>query len=168
MRSVAPALALARGVFGWNIFVASVLLAGVLASGLCGAAERSETAQDLTAIASRSLEIVEQHSGKITTLVVPADANPTLIAALKSLRPVIFTKAVPKSKTQTLPKGYLIIETLKVHGNDAKFTGILGPGALAGTLGAGVDCGLRYSITFSLTNGKWENGPYSSQQCSVD
>jgi len=124
------------------------------------------TTEDFAAIASRALEIIEHDAGKVTALVPPANADSNLAAALKTLRPVVVRASVPKSKTRTLPKGYLIVVGLKITGKDAEFESVLGPGALAGTLGADEDCGLHYSIGFSQSNGKWQVGTGKIQQCT--
>ena len=100
---------------------------------------------------------------------LPANADSNLAAVLKTLRPVVARTSVPKSKTRTLPKGYLIVVSLKITGKDAKFESILGPGGLAGTLGLGADedCGLHYVIPFSQSNGKWgQDGTYQERQCT--
>jgi hypothetical protein len=127
---------------------------------------RAESPQDYLTVTRRVLEIIEQHGGKTSTLVMPSDADPALAGALNGLRKIVERTAIPKSETQTLPKEYLVIESVGFVGNYAKFVGTLGPGALAGTMGADTDCGLSYSITFRSVDGNWQNGPYWTEQCS--
>jgi hypothetical protein len=127
---------------------------------------RAESPQDYLTVTRRVLEIIEQHGGKTSALVIPTDGDPALPGALSGLRKIVERTAIPKSKTQTLPKEYLVIESIGFIGHYAKFVGTLGPGALAGAEGADTDCGLRYSITFQSVDGAWQNGPYWSEQCS--
>jgi len=122
--------------------------------------------EDAIAIFHRALEIFEAYDGKVTAWVAQDTLQPALRQALKSLRPVVSAKAVPATRSASLPKGYVIIESLKFDGRTAELFAIVGPGALAGTLGAAADCGLRYSIAFSASDGTWRNGGYSTQQCS--
>jgi hypothetical protein len=128
---------------------------------------RAKSPGDYSAIMGRVLAIIEQHDGHVSTLVVPTDSDLALISELKPLRPVIVKSEVPTTAAETLPRGYLLIENIGSTDSDAKFVGTLGPGALAGTLGADDNCGLRYTIIFGIANGGWQAGPYSSRQCSV-
>lgn len=127
---------------------------------------RAESPQDYLKVTRRVLEIIEQHDGKTSALVMPTDGDPALPGALSGLRKIVERTAIPKFRTQTLPKEYLVIESIGFVGHYAKFVGTLGPGALAGTMGVDTDCGLRYSITFRSVDGAWQNGPYWTAQCS--
>lgn len=123
---------------------------------------------DFRDIARAALVVVEREDGPITAVIAPDGADPALAAALRSLRRVTPREAVPKSKTTTLPKGYLIVEKVRFEGNHGTFTATAGPGVLKDTLGADVDCGKRYIITMWREHGRWANGPYQTQECHVD
>jgi len=123
---------------------------------------------DFSDIARAAIVVVEREDGPVTALIAPDGADPALAAALRSVRRVVPRDAVPKSKTHTLPRGYLIVEKVRVEGNQGKVTATTGPGALKGTLGADVDCGKRYLITMWREHDRWANGPYQTQECHVE
>jgi hypothetical protein len=125
---------------------------------------------DYAEIVRQAADVVAREDGPIAALIAPSDIEDTLLATLRNVRKVVPRSAVPAAKKYTLPKGYLLIERVEFAPEDdsAKFFGIVGPGALKGTLGADVDCGRRYVILFWQKEGKWANGPYKTQDCSVD
>jgi len=136
---------------------------------LCAAQAASADQQaDFRDIARAAIVVVEREDGPVTALIVSDGANPALAAALRSMRRVVPREAVPKSEIHTLPRGYLIVEKVRVEGNHGKVTATTGPGALKGTLGADVDCGKRYIITMWREHDRWANGPYQTQECHVE
>jgi len=123
---------------------------------------------DLSQITRAAIAVVEREDGPVTALIAPDSADPALIAALRSVRKLTPRAGVPKAKTVTLPKGYLIVEKVYFEGGHGTFTATAGPGVLKDTLGADVDCGKRYFITVWREKGQWVNGPYQTQDCHVD
>ena len=125
----------------------------------------AEAKSDYIEIVSKAVVVLDRADGPVTTFIVPDNAEAELVIALKTVGKISERAALPKSEKYTLPKGYFIVEEIRYKGNTGVVTGIAGPGALKGTLGAEVDCGKRYSISFSRTDGKWENGPYKTKYC---
>ena len=117
---------------------------------------------DYIEILRQVVVVLDREDGPITSFIAPADANADLVAALKTVAKTVQRAKVPKSAKYTLPKGYFIVEKIDAD----RVVGIAGPGALKGTLGADIDCGKRYSILFSHTNGKWLSGSYAVQECA--
>ncbi len=150
-----------------KILVVLCLTVAASISSIASEVEPSKKA-DYVAVLRETLMVLGRQEGAITAFIPPVDANPDLIAALKALGNVVPRAAVPRSKKFTLPKGYLIVENIHLKNGMGNFRGIAGPGALKGTLGKDEDCGAHYSISFWFKDGKWENGPYSKQDCSVD
>src|SRR5256885_9271314 len=108
----------------------------------------ADSAGDFAEIARQSLIIVQQNGGRVTNWVVSADADPNLIAGLRSSRNVVVRTLVPASSKYTLPAEYLVVRSIRIDGPVANFDGVLGPGALAGTLGADndLDCGQHFGV----------------------
>jgi hypothetical protein len=140
-------------------------LSGV--SGVARASEHDEKS-DYVAVLREALMVLGRQEGSITVFIPPADADRPLIEALKTFGVVVPRTAIPSSKKYTLPKGYFIVEYVHIKDGIGHVRGIVGPGALKGTLGADEDCGARYYISLWFKDGKWENGPYSKQDCHTD
>ncbi|MEO7936361.1 MAG: hypothetical protein ABIR27_08880 [Dokdonella sp.] len=126
---------------------------------------RADNQSDYVEIVGQAVLVLNRRDGPITTFIAPADADPDLVAALKTAGKVEPRSAVPKSDTYTLPNGYFIVEEVNHDLGVGEVIGVAGPGALEGTMGNESDCGTHYSISFSLVDSKWQNGSYKIEKC---
>jgi TPR repeat protein len=116
-------------------------------------------------IVQKTVLVLNRLSGPITHFVVPADADEDLVIALTAVAKVVRRDEVPRSEKYTLPRGYFVVEAVHYENANGEVVGTAGPGALKGSLGTESDCGMHYSINFTLTDGKWENGTYKTKSC---
>lgn len=95
----------------------------------CAGLQRGKFAivdSDFDAIAEMSLKKIDPHE-TITTIVVPADADPRARKALSRLRTVVTPAQVPSSNDVVLPSGYFLLHTFRVELDGAVFEGQMGP-----------------------------------------
>ena len=122
---------------------------------------------DYVEIVRKMVIVLNRRNGPITHFVVPPDANTNsdLVVALNTVAKVVRPDEVPRSEKYTLPRGYFVVEAIHYENAVGEVDGTAGPGALKGSLGAESDCGMHYSISFAMTDGKWENGSYTTKTC---
>jgi hypothetical protein len=120
---------------------------------------------DFGDIAEASLKLVER-TASVTTIVLPADADPRVRAALKRLRPVISADKIPPSETYKLPAGYFVVNTFDIDADGvATFEGQLGPVRKVPEPPATDDCGTLFSIPFAQQGGDWASHTLKKSVC---
>jgi len=121
--------------------------------------------KDLESLASVCLKLVE-HTGPVTTVVVPIGFDSRAQRAFSELRPVVAPEQVPLSKEYALPQGYFELHSLHVDDAGAVCSGTLGPALRPTMPGYADNCGAKITIPFSLEDGSWKNHSYKITTCS--
>ncbi|WP_347259879.1 hypothetical protein [Rudaea sp.] len=147
-----------------------VAIAAALLAACAGTTPRSAqtfvaSESDFADIAAMSLKFVER-TAPVTTIVLPANADPRVRAAMKRLRPVIPPDKVPASNTYRLPTGYFVLEAFEIDADGiATFEGQLGPVRKVPEPPATDDCGIRFSIPFALEGNDWTSHTLKKSVC---
>ena len=135
----------------------AVLLLACLVAGCANVGLRENRAFELQdgdfgLIAGAALEIVER-LGPVRTIVVPANIDPRVRAALARRRPLVADERTPLA----LPAGYFRLEIFRIDDDgQAFFEGDLGPTGCPMDAG----CGKNISIPFILRGDDWFNPSY--------
>jgi len=123
------------------------------------------TESDFADIAAMSLKFVER-TAPVSTIVLPANADPRVRAALKRLRPLTSPDKVPSSDVYQLPAGYFVLQTFEIDADGiASFEGQLGPVRKVPEPPATDDCGIRFSIPFALEGNDWASHTLKKSVC---
>ena len=149
------------GCFGKSWIFAVLILAG------CAGLQRAKfdiVESDFDLIAEASLKKIDPH-GTITTIVVPADADPRARKALSRQHPVMEQAQLRSSNDLLLPDGYFLLRTFRVELDGALFEGQLGPVTRKLTKANLEDCGKIYSVPFFLREGDWFTPNYKVSTC---
>ncbi|HEX7917284.1 MAG TPA: hypothetical protein VF497_16160 [Rudaea sp.] len=147
------------------MLVACLLLAACSVTTPRSAQKFVATESDYADIAAMSLKFVER-TAPVSTIVLPANADPRVRAALKRLRPLITPDKVPASDTYKLAPGYFALQTFDIDAEGiATFEGQLGPVRKVPELPATDDCGIRFSIPFALEGNDWASHTLKKSVC---
>lgn len=145
--------------------IAACLLAACAGTTPRSAQKFVATESDFSDIAAESLKFVERTT-PVTTIVLPANADPRVRAALKRLRPLISADKVPVSDTYKLPTGYFVLEVFEIDSEGiATFEGQLGPVRKVPEPPATDDCGIHFSIPFALEGNDWASHTLKKSVC---
>jgi hypothetical protein len=88
--------------------------------------KQCQARKDFESLAAMCLKLVE-HSGPVTTVVVPTDFDSRAQRAFSELRPVVAPERVTPSKEYAVPSGYFELQALHIDDAEAVCSGILGP-----------------------------------------
>lgn len=154
-----------RGASRFGRHVGCVLVTLLLAG--CAGMQRAKFdifQSDFDSIAEASLKKIDPRD-TITTIVVPADADPRALKALSRLHPVVAQAQVRSSNDLLLPGGYFLLHSFRVELDGALFEGQLGPVTRKLTQANLQDCGKIYSVPFFLREGDWFTPNYKVSSC---
>jgi hypothetical protein len=144
-------------------FVASLAIAFV-GSTQTSCASLRVTRNERVAIVRAGLSVVER--GMPGLFVIPDRADRATRDVLCELRRCIARASVRSSDLHLVPRGYFVFEELQITGNDALFSGTVGPierpvpGRLLN------DCGTGFAVPLHRdASGQWVAGRYSVTVC---
>ncbi|MBS0583125.1 MAG: hypothetical protein JSS42_08495 [Proteobacteria bacterium] len=147
------------------VAIATGLLAACAGTKPRSAQKFVASESDFADIAAMSLKFVER-TAPVSIIVLPANADLRVRAALKRLRPVISPDKVPGSDTYKLPAGYFVLEAFEIDADGiATFEGQLGLVRKVPEPPATDDCGIRFSIPFALEGNDWASHTLKKSVC---
>ncbi len=120
---------------------------------------------DFAMIAHAAIDLID-HQRSIDRIVVANNVDPRVRAAVAAQRKLVSENSLPKGVS--IPRNYFHLRSFTIDDGDALFEGDISTDAEDAMPKGSVDCGMIFSVRFSIVGNDWHSDSYKLTDCTKE